>query len=67
MSTAHNPVMSGNGKLTYWLLALLGTLATGGTMAWLSNTNSSIRDHGERRKSRSWKAAAKSTSGSSTA
>lgn len=40
--------MNGNGKLTYWLLGLLGTVVTGGTMAWLSNTNGSIRDHGER-------------------
>jgi hypothetical protein len=40
--------MNGNGKLTYWLLGLLGTIVTGGSVAWLTNVNQLARLHGER-------------------
>ena len=48
MSQLHSPGMNGNGKLTYWLLGLLGTMITGGSVAWLSNINTLTRSQGER-------------------
>lgn len=42
------PSANGNGKLTYWLLGVLGTLFTGGALGWLTSMNSISRSHGER-------------------
>jgi hypothetical protein len=38
----------GNGKLTFWLLGLLGTLFTGAAGGWLTNTQAQLRIHGEK-------------------
>jgi hypothetical protein len=40
--------MNGNGKITYWLLGLLGTILTGASVAWLTNINTLTRSQGER-------------------
>jgi hypothetical protein len=40
--------MNGTNKLLYWLLGLLGTIVTGGSVAWLTNINNLTRTHGER-------------------
>jgi hypothetical protein len=37
-----------NGKLTYWLLGIAGTLFTGGASAWLTSTHTLSRIHGEK-------------------
>jgi hypothetical protein len=48
MPETHIPVMNGNGKLSYWLLGLLGTVFTTGSVAWLTNINTLTRSQGER-------------------
>jgi len=37
-----------NGKLSWWLLGVFGTLATGGASAWLTSVHSLGRIHGEK-------------------
>lgn len=37
-----------NGKLTWWLLGILGTVVTGGASAWLTSMHSFTRIHGEK-------------------
>jgi hypothetical protein len=37
-----------NGKLTYWLLGLLGTVFTGAAGGWLTTTQAQLRIHGEK-------------------
>jgi hypothetical protein len=39
---------SGNGKLLYWLLGLVGTLFTGAAGGWLTTTHALTRIHGEK-------------------
>jgi len=43
-----NPMPHPNGKLTWWLLGLFGTVTTGGASAWLTSVHSLTRIHGEK-------------------